>query len=229
MCALHIASVEIEHGSIFRIRAPTRGDSLRVAGVFDHLDDATVGITIRITKGEDANSKVLFDDSSRLSDLVTEGAIIEFGKEHVAHRVGAYLVSFFREHVQLRPTHHAIPIRPRGPAARALHIRDVPSARLRWEALYTFHEVKGRKRSVLPCDSQFTRRVFYSGTVTLKHALCGVRQSIVPKRIVALDRGDRDEKTRFEPDLAKDRSSMEEIVSLTVIECDRQKRTRRNI
>ena len=95
MCALHIASVEIEHGSIFGIRAPTRGDSVRVAGVFDHLDDATVGITIRITKGVYANSKILFDDSSRLSDLVTEGVIIEFGKERVAHRVGAYFVSFF--------------------------------------------------------------------------------------------------------------------------------------
>ena len=122
-----------------------RGDSLGVAGVFDHLDYAAVGITVRIAKGEDTNSKVLFDDSSRLSDLVTEGAIIEFGKERVAHRVGAYLVSFFREHAQLRPTHHAIPIRPRRPAARALHIRDVPSARLRWEALDTFHQLKWRK------------------------------------------------------------------------------------
>jgi hypothetical protein len=229
MCALHIASVEIEHGSIFGIRAPTRGDSLRIAGVLDHLDDATVGITVRITKGEDANSKVLFDDSSRLSDLVTEGAIIEFRKERVAHRVGAYLVSFLGEHAQLRPTHHAIPIRPRKPAARAFHIRDIPSAHLRWQALYAFHEVKGHKQSVLPYDSQLARRVFYSGTVTLKHALCGVGQPIVPERIVALDCGDRDEKARFEPDLAKDRSSMEEIVSLTVIERDRQKRTRRNI
>jgi len=145
MCTLHIASVKIEHGSISGIRAPTRGDSLRVAGVFDHLDDATVSITIRITKGEDTNSKILLDDSLRLFDLVTEGAIIESGEERVAHRVGAYLVSFFREHAQLRPTHHAIPIRPRRPAARALHIRDVPSARLRWEALDTFHQVKGRK------------------------------------------------------------------------------------
>jgi len=45
----------------------------------------------------------------------------------------------------------------------------------------------------------------------------------VPKHIVALDCGDRNEKTRFEPNLAKDRSSMEEIVSLAVIEGDRQK------
>jgi hypothetical protein len=226
---LHIASVEIKHGSIFGIRAPTRGDSLRVAGVFDHLDDAIVGITVRIAKGEDTNSKALFDDSSRLYDLITEGMIIEFWKERMAHRVGAYLVSFFREHAQLRPTHHAIPTRPRRPDARAFHILDVPSAHLGWEALYALHKGKGCKRSVLPCNSQFARRIFYSGTVTLKHALCGVGQSIVPERIVTLNRSDRDEKTRFEPDLTKDRSSMEEIVSLTIIECDRQKRTRRNI
>jgi hypothetical protein len=85
MCALHIASVEIKHGSILGIRAPTRGDSLRVASVFNHCYDATVRITIRVTKGEDVNSKVLFDHSSRLPDLVTEGALIEFGKERVAH------------------------------------------------------------------------------------------------------------------------------------------------
>jgi len=229
MCALHIASVEIKYGLILGIRAPTRGDSLRVASVFDHFYDATVRITIRVTKGEDANSKVLFDHSSRLPDLVTEGAIIEFGKERVAHRVGAYLVSFFRKHAQLRPAHHAIPIRPYRPAARALHIRDIPGARLRGEALYAFYEVKGGKRSVPPCDAQFSRRVFYSGTVTLKQALCGVGQSIMPERVVALDRGDWNEKTRLEPDLVKDRSSMEEIVPLTVIERDRQERTPWNI
>ena len=49
----------------------------------------------------------------------------------------------------------------------------------------------------------------------------------MPERVVALDRGDWDEKTRLEPDLAKNRSSMEEIVPLTVIERDRQERTRR--
>ena len=47
MCALHIASVEIKYGLILGIRAPTRGDSLRVASVFDHFDGFMDGRMIR--------------------------------------------------------------------------------------------------------------------------------------------------------------------------------------